>query len=327
MGYDVSIMVEDKKYKVPTWVDEDLTNHPHIAMTDPKLTVGVEDFLIIPEVYSNIMEQTKNLPCTRIGLLQSIDYMLNALIPGVDWSTFGINTIITTSVNLKNIVNTYYGDGKYKILTYNIGIPDYFKKSTKPQKPIISIVGRNANEISKVVKLFFSKYPQYSWVTFDPMLTRSKPAKKLRRVDFAQRLGENIAAVWIDRISSFGTFPLECMKVGTIPIALKPDIIPEYLIERNEAGDAVKLVEGGGIWTDDIFDIPILIADVLIKYLDDSISDDLYTGMDNVVAKYTEENSKNELTALYLGLVENKIKLLESGIVLEAKVDEIKSEE
>ena len=107
--------------------------------------------------------------------------MLNALIPGVDWSTFGINTIITTSVNLKNIVNTYYGDGKYKILTYNIGIPDYFKKSTKPQKPIISIVGRNANEISKVVKLFFSKYPQYSWVTFDPMLTRSKPAKKLTK--------------------------------------------------------------------------------------------------------------------------------------------------
>ena len=45
----------------------------------------------------------------------------------------------------------------------------------------------------------------------------------------------------IDRISSFGYISAECMKVGTIPIALKPDIILEYLIERNEAGDAVKL--------------------------------------------------------------------------------------
>ena len=75
-------MVEDKKYKVPTWVDEDLTKPSTYCYDRPKAyLVGVEDFLIIPEVYSNIMEQTKNLPCTRIGLLQSIDYMLNALIP------------------------------------------------------------------------------------------------------------------------------------------------------------------------------------------------------------------------------------------------------
>ena len=58
----------------------------------------------------------------------------------------------------------------------------------------------------------------------------------MRRIDFAKRLQSNFAAVWVDRISSFGTFPLECMKCGTIPICLKPDIMPEYMIERDEKG-------------------------------------------------------------------------------------------
>jgi len=75
------------------------------------------------------------------------------------------------------------------------------------------------------------------------MLTKSKPPQTMRRVDFAKRLQGNFAAVWIDRIASFGTFPLECMKSGVIPISLVPDIIPEYLIERDENGKPVKITE------------------------------------------------------------------------------------
>jgi len=100
------------------------------------------------------MEQTKNLPCSRIGLLQSIDYMMNSLIPGIDWSVFGIRKVITTSQTIKEWMEQYYGAGRFDIYTYNIGIPEYFEKSAIPPKPIISIVGRNPNEISKFVKLF-----------------------------------------------------------------------------------------------------------------------------------------------------------------------------
>lgn len=85
MGYDVYILVEKGDYVVPTWIEKELTQFKHIPMSDPKLTVGPEDIMIIPEVYSNVMEQTKNLPCQRIGLLQSVDYMINSLIPGTDW--------------------------------------------------------------------------------------------------------------------------------------------------------------------------------------------------------------------------------------------------
>lgn len=314
LGYKVVMMVEKGDYVVPNWIEKELTNFEHIPMADPKLMVSPEDVMVIPEVFTNVMEQTKNLPCVRVGLLQSIDYKMNSLIPGTDWASFGINDIITTSETLKELVETYYGEDKYNIMVYNIGIPEYFEKSKFPQKPVISVIGRNANEISKFVKLFFSKYPQYSWVTFDPMVAKSKPPKPLRRVDFAKRLKENFAAIWIDRISSFGTFPLECMKSGTIPVCLKPDIMPEYMIERDAEGNPLKAVDGGGLWTENYYDLPLLVGEVLIKFLDDSITPALYETMDKIVAPYTQEAAEIRLGEIYGGVVAERAKLFENTL-------------
>jgi len=314
MGYEVIMMVERGDYVVPTWIEKELTEFKHVPMTDPKLTVGPEDVMVIPEVYSNIMEQTKNLPCLRVGLLQSLDYMESALIPGTDWTSFGIRDMITTSLSLKETFETFYGKNRLNIKTYTVGIPDYFEPSKKPQKPIISIVGRNPNEISKFVKLFFAKYPQYNWMTFDPMLTKSKPPQTMRRVDFAKRLQENFAAVWIDRIASFGTFPLECMKSGVIPICLRPDIMPEYMIERDEAGNAIKAIDDAGAWTENFYDLPLLAGEVLVKFLDDAISPELYSRMANIAAKYSQETSQKELTEIYQGLIDQRIALFNNAI-------------
>jgi len=314
LGYNVVIMVEKGDYVAPTWIEKELTNHPHMSMADPKLQVGPEDIMVIPEVYSNIMEQTKNLPCLRVGLLQSVDYMVSSLIPGTDWQSFGIQDVITTSQSHKEWLETFYGENKFEIETYNIGIPEYFERTKVPQQPVISVIGRNANEISKFVKLFFSKFPQYNWVTFDPMVTKSKPPQPLRRVDFAKRLQNNFAAIWIDRIASFGTFPLECMKSGTIPISLKPDIMPEYMIERDEEGNPLKTVEGAGVWTENYYDLPILVGDVLVKFLDDAINPELYDAMETIAAKYNQRDSETRLVEIYSKLAEKRKVLLEGAL-------------
>lgn len=318
LGYDVYVLVEKGDYEAPKWIESELTDITHMAMDNPKLMVGPEDIMVIPEVYSNVMEQTKKLPCVRIGLLQSVDYMLNALIPGTDWSAFGINEIITTSDSLKTWVDTFYG-GRFNVKTYNVGIPDYFKKSEVPQKPVISIVGRNPNEISKIVKLFYAKFPQYAWITFDPMLTKSKPPQPMRRVDFAKRLQGNFAAVWIDRISSFGTFPVECMKSGVIPVVLRPDIIPEYMLNRDEEGKLTNTVNGAGVWTDNFYDVPLLLGDLIIKYLDDTIPNELYDIMENVSTTYTQENSEKKLAEIYESYVSQRIGVMENALQEEVK--------
>ena len=317
MGYEVIILVERGDYVIPIWIEKELTGFKHMSMSDPKLTVGPEDVMVIPEVYSNVMEQTKDLPCVRIGLLQSVDYMVNSLIPGTDWSSFGIRDVITTSITLQEWLETFYGVNKFNIKTYNIGIPEYFEKTDIPQKPIISVIGRNANEISKLVKLFFSRYPQYSWVTFDPMLTRSKPPQAMRRIDFAKRLQGNFAAVWIDRISSFGTFPLECMKAGVIPVCLKPDIMPEYLLKRSVDADnnpVVDVISDAGLWTDNYYDLSILIGEALVKFLDDSISPEIYKVMEEVASKYTQKASEERLSTIYQGYLDQRVALFNTAL-------------
>lgn len=314
LGHKVVILTEKEEYEPPKWVDQELLDHEHISMAKNNLTVGPEDIMIIPEVFSNVMEQTKNLPCVRVGLLQSVDYMLNALVPGTDWSQFGINKMITTSQTLKEFVETFYGKNKFDVSVYNPSVPDYFKKGDKPQKPVISVIGRNPNEISKLVKLFYARYPQYSWVTFDPMLTKSKPPQPMRRKDFADRLNNNFAAVWVDRISSWGTFPLECMRSGTIPVGLIPDITPEYLLERDENGEVNKMKENVGIWTNNFYDLPVFLGEVLIKFLDDNIGDDLYENMENIASEYTPENSENQIKEIYNNLIEERKKVFNSAI-------------
>lgn len=303
LGFDVKILTEKKDFVKPFWVDENLMDLEHISMENTNISVGPEDVMVIPEIFSNIMEQTKELPCIRIAFLQSIDYMISSLLPGIDWSVFGVQNVITTSNTIKEFMVNYFNN-KFNIKTYNIGIPDYFNKTDdKPQNPIISIVGRNQNEIGKIVKLFYAKYPQYSFITFDNMLTKANPPQAMRRVDFAERLKTNFAAVWIDRISSFGTFPLECMKSGVIPIAIKPDVTPEYLLNEDKS----TYQQNTGAWTTDLYMLPMLIGDVVTKFLDDSISDDIYNEMKKISDKYSVEESEKQIQNAYLDFLNEKV--------------------
>jgi len=304
-GYEVKMLTDSATYQIPDWIEKDITDIPHESMEQSRLTVAPEDVLVIPEIFSNVMEQTKNLPSIRVGLLQSVDYMLNGLMPGVDWKSFGIEKIVTTSNNLKDIVEEFFGKS-YDIKVYNVGIPDYFKYNGELKRPVISIAGRNSNEVAKVIKLFYNKYPQFSWVTFDSMFTESKPPQPMRRKDYADRLKKNFAGVWVDRIASFGTFPLECMKAGTVPIAIVPDIQPEYLLDdEGEPKDNI------GVWTNDIYALPILIGDVITKFLDDSIDDTITEEMAKVVENYDPKDSGEQILAIYEGFLTERLGVFE----------------
>jgi hypothetical protein len=322
MGFETIILTDEDEYEIPYWIDEDLTKLEHQPMSKAKLNVGPQDVLVIPEIFSNVMEQTKTLPCIRVGLLQSIDYMMNGLVPSVDWSSFGISKVITTSDSLKNLVEEFFGRDKFDVKTYDIGLPEYFYNDDAPKRPVITVVGRNPNEISKLIKLFYGKYPQYGWVTFDSMITESKPPRSLTRKEYADRLRKNFAAVWVDRIASFGTLPIEAMASGCIPIGLVPDITPEYLLEEDEDGKTVY-AENSGVWTADYYSLPTLIGDTLTKYLDDTIEDDVYEKMKTISDKYSQKNSSVQISKIYKDLIEERIVTLEKAI---SDLDEKKAE-
>jgi hypothetical protein len=232
---------------------------------------------------------------------------------------FGINQVLTTSKTMERFVDQFFGQNKYSMKSYPVSVPDYFQDNFPLKRPVISIVTRNERELDKIIKLFLTKYPQYRWLNFEPMLTSSKPPKHLRRKDFAEKLGKNFAAIWIDRISSHALFPLECMKVGTIPICLIPDITPEYLIDENGKGK-----ENVGVWTDDFFQLPALIADTLRKFLDDEIGQGVYDEMKGIANKYSPDISAQKLLEIYQGYFTDRTNSLVAALnALESKSAEL----
>jgi len=310
MGYKIHMLTDTGDFEIPDWIEKELTDFKHESVDSVRLSVSPEDMMIIPDTFSNVMEQTKNLPCLRVGLLQSIDYMMNALTPAIDWNTFGISKIITTNENLEKLVNDYF-TGKFDVKVINPTVPDYFFINNEFKKPIISLIGRNANEISKVVKLFYAKFPHYRWITFDTMYTESTPPQPLDRKNFAKRLSENFIGVWIDRIASFGTFPLECMASGTIPVGITPDIIPEYILSK---GDKTVVNEYAGFWSDNIYDLPTLIGSVITKYLDDLFEDEYFENMIKIPEKYKYSTTINNVENVYNNILEERRVILENAL-------------
>lgn len=297
-GFNVKIVVDDDNLERPYWIEEDLLDVELVLDNKINMSVSASDMIIIPELLTNVFEQTKNLPSIRIGFLQSIDYMLNGLIMGYDWSNFGIKNIITTSEKLSSIVGNFMS-GKYNIKHYDIGIPSYFTNRVKNKKPVISMIYRNQSEINKVVKIFYLKYPHYRWVKFDGMLYDDS-VKKLSRIDFAKRLDESFAVVWLDRLASFGTLPIEALKCKTVPICLNPDIQHDYL------NDVFS--------TDNIYEIPDMIAKTLTMYLEDNEELETYLNELDYENKYTQKKSSKEIVNIYNEILNSRMISLEDYI-------------
>ena len=49
----------------------------HRSIEGTNLEVSPEDLIVIPEIYAFIMDQIKNLPCGKIVLCQSYDYIFD----------------------------------------------------------------------------------------------------------------------------------------------------------------------------------------------------------------------------------------------------------
>ena len=261
------------------------------------IDISPEDFLIIPDFFTNIMETTKNLPSKRVVFVQAYDYLINSLLPGMTYANFNIRSIITTSQTLKDFITEYHGDF-YDIKTYKIGVPDYFKPK-KFKKPAISFVVRNASDIHKVSRLFYLKYPELRWVSFEDL-------RGLSREDFANKLSENVVCLWIDRISSHGTVPIEAMKSNTITVGLAPDMLPEYMVENS------------GVWVKSIYQLPDMLSKIIKMYINDTLPNELYETMQKIASDYSPKISEESIINLYKELISDRQKEYEEIISLEA---------
>lgn len=306
LGYDAKILHEKTDYKVRgnedgpgigDWLGEEYASLPHVSIEGQQLNISPADFIIIPEIFSNIMDQVKGFPCKKIVFSQSYDYLLELLPIGKRWDLdYGFQDVITTSQKQSDYLHSLFPTIKSHIVP--VSIPKYFKDSDKPKVPVVAIHTRNSGDAAKLAKSFYLQYPLYKWITF-------KELRGLSREDFATQLSKSCLAVWIDDTSGFGTFPVEAMESNTPVIGKIPNLIPEWMEHTDEEGNLS--IKNNGIWTNTTINIPELIATYLKLWLEDSIPSELIEGIKDSQGRYTEEKQVETLTAVYTTIFQNRI--------------------
>lgn len=304
-GYKAYILHDKADYKlrgdetgmgVADWLGEEYASLPHACIEGQNLNISPADFIIIPEIFATVMEQTKDFPCRKIVLSQCYDYLLELLPIGKRWTDYGYQHVITTTNKQAEYLRSLFPNIRTHVIP--VSIADYFVPNDKPKKPIIAVLTRNQIDTVKIAKAFYLQYPIYKWLTFKEF--RGVPKKQL-----ADQLKDCCLAIWVDDTSGFGTFPLEAIECGTPVIGKMPNMIPEWMEMKDEKGNPT--IKNNGIWTNTTLNIPELIATFMKYWLEDVIPVEMLNEMKETAGQYTPEKQKEILHNTYGFLIEERL--------------------
>jgi len=312
LGYNATILHQGTDYKIKgdaenpgiaEWLGEEYAELPHVCIQDQNLKVSPADFIIVPEIMGGVFKEIKQVPSKKILFMQAYNYLLDPYTPqeGFNFIQHGVRNVITTTEKNKQYIDSLMNNQTItKVVP--VGISDYFVPSEKPRKPIVGIYTRDQRETLRFVKTFYTKYPQFKFVTFREL--RTIPKKQ-----FAKDLSEMACVVWQDEISGFGTLPLEAMKCGVPVIGKVPDMVPEWMEDKN------------GFWTSTSNTLIDITYQFLQAWMEDNEPKDVYETMEKYKTLYTMETMKTELSKVYDEIVLERINEFKVTLPKEETVD------
>lgn len=262
---------------VGDWLGEEYAALPHMNIRKEEWRIGPSDFLFIPEVFSSFMYETfkNHIPCKRYVILQNYGYVTEFIPFGAQWITYGIDHVIANTKANADLINGVFPYTKEHTTVLPPYIDGYFRKPVKAKKLIINIVSKNTDDINRIIKPFYWKYPVYQFVSFEDL--RGLPEKQ-----FAERLKEGAITIWMDENTPFGYSGLEAIRCGNIVIGQIPKIIPDWMTDNN------------GVWFSDINDVPEILSKVVATLIEDEIPEEMQNAMEETSKLYSyEEYSKN----------------------------------
>jgi hypothetical protein len=293
-GIDAKVLVEDKNYSgVNTWLGDRYKDVPVVTIKEDQVQMRLEDILVVPEYYSNVLEQLANVKCTKIMLVQQAEYIFETLPVGSRWSDYGFDKVITTTESSKKYIQSIFPESLVFINPPKIG--EIFTPSELPSKPFVAISARDRGQHRRIISEFYLRYPQLRWVTFKDMV-------QMTYVDFADQLKECICSVWLDDESTFGTFPLESMKCEIPVIGKIPTREPEWLGEN-------------GMWTYDINKIVELVGTYVLAWLEGvTINDEVKDKMKETLLPYSDDIIDNNVISIFNSLKNTRMKSIEEAL-------------
>ena len=321
-GYKVAMLYQsadkdDKFVGVKDWLGEDYANIPHYDIASDDVEITPSDILFIPEIFANVMNQTKKLPCKRIAILQNYDYLVEQMPFAAQWGDFGILDAITNTEHNAELLKDIFPYVKTKVITPYID--KMFGTTIQPKKMIVNIVASDQEDINRIIKPFYWKYPSFKWVSFRDLRGFSKE-------QFAESLRDAAITIWVDDKTSFGYSALEAMKSGSIVIAKVPEEPLKWMNEDSE--DTVGKLRNCCIWFDDFHEVQRAIASVVRSWITDKVPSTLFDEAKKVNELYPFETTQKEFSEYLNGIIENRKKEMEQLVsVVESKASKTDANE
>jgi hypothetical protein len=224
--------------------------------------------------------------------MQNHNFFADFMPVGVTPFDVNINEMVVTTNALKDIVDEYFPGIKTHIVRPMID--PVFRNNDTPKKLIINVVSRNQDDISRIVKPFYWKYPVYKWVSF-------RDLRGVTQEVFADALREGAITIWMDEISDFGYSALEAAKSGSIVIAKVPATPTDwtYVHEVTEGGESNGL-NPAFIWFDDIRRVPDMVASVVRTWTLDRVPQELYDNLAKAADDYTYNAHRKDVEKEYV---------------------------
>lgn len=311
LGYNVQILHSEKEFVgVREWLGDKYADLPHYNIEKDNVAISPADILFIPEIFSSVMYQTKDLPCKRIALLQNFEYLTEMTQPGATWMNYGVNECVTTSNVLSDRIKEVFPHVRTNIVRPSVS--DIFKKTDTPKKLIVNIVSKNKRDVNAIVKPFFWKYPMFKWVCF-------RDFNGIPKDELVKAYQEAAITLWVDDKTDFGYTPLEAMACGDIVMGKIPETIPEWMTSNGEVRDC-------GLWFYNTRDAYDLLASVIDSYIHNSIPDVIQKEADMVLKNYTSALQIEDIKRVYVeGIFEERKKELTEALSI-AKNNEEKND-
>lgn len=293
-GYNVSMLHNEKEFiGVSEWMGEEYDKIPHRNIETENIEIGPSDFLFIPEVFSNVMIQTKKLPCKRVIIVQ--DYQkLNETMPiSSTPDMLGITDAIVITKDQENVINDYFPSIRTHIV--HPSIDKVFKRNDRPKNLVVNVISRDQSIINNMIKPFYWKNPIYKWVSIRDM-------RGFTLEEYSDVLSTGAITIWIDDNTKFGYTLLEALRSGTLVLAKVPNKPTEWMLDEN--GELSKSI----VWFDEIDDIPNILPSVIRSWTTNAVPNDIYELQKDFDSLYSEEQQSEEIEEAYVnGLFKRRL--------------------
>lgn len=298
-GIETYLIHEEKDYKMPEWLGEQYTNLTHYSFEDfsGKITLSASDFIFVPEAYTELLSQLveHRVPAEIVMIIQQYEMVFDALELGDNYNTsYGVKNVIVPSNAIKNHLAQYMQGLNFHVL--NPQVKDVFVQSDKPKKPIVLMADSSSRASERIVKKFYMKYPQYSWVPF-------KMLSRFHINDIKEQYQDAPCAVFLDDKNSFSVEQLQAMSMGVIPISMTPKLAPDWLIE----GGKLKNI---GVYTNNDLKIVDLIAYFIDAFITNRLEAEITDGAKEVAKQYLAKNHQKQFNGIFEQLKQSRLDLL-----------------